>query len=124
MPKLKIQMRHYEDFSNNMQATVGKILKIDSFFINFPPLCYFNDQIKIQNVATRFKDSHYTNKIDRISLTSIFFDVLIHLWPFPDFFFQVRREMNRFFATSIFHFLSEATRVYFSFRLMDELNCQ
>ena len=30
----------------------------------------FYDQIKIQNVATRFKDSHYTNKIDRISLTS------------------------------------------------------
>ena len=30
-------------------------------------------------------------------------------------FFQVRREMNRFFATSIFHFLSVVSLLFFSF---------
>ena len=39
MPKSKIQIRHFEDFSNNMQATVGKILKIDSFLIYFDLVC-------------------------------------------------------------------------------------
>ena len=98
------------DRSISIGQKLMKNANIEKWFSSTVILLFY-DQIKIQNVATRFKDSHYTNKIDRISLTSS-----CKKWNvFNAFLLFFRREMNRFFATSIFHFLSVVSLLFFSF---------